>query len=433
MDTDRLFLLETPTIRAAFLLLTALLVPAAAVIARRRGAALPGPMLFGCALAFALAVTLTPAPAGGQGLAGVCTSGHTFLTHGPDTQWYLNLLLTAPAAFLAARLTGRALPVLLGSVLLSLATELTQAAIPTLARACDVDDLTANVIGAALAVLAARLWERRRRPPRVTVPPARGPLYACATACALLAVVLATMVRPEPDARAAPELSPGRRAAVERAARDLWGESVPITRIAWDGDTESGVVVSSGSGFTSFAWPSLTPLRGTRSVEADGPATGAAVAADEQVERAQRYMRAHFPWAGRAGTTSWPVGDTGRRLVSWRHRVDGVLMPMRLDVVVDRAGAVASFAAVDEPDPTLPPALVDEARARAAAQAARRGRTFGVPILLAVRSTAGWRPAWSFPTEPTNPSNTTAPSTSPDLAAESPRTVVDAVTGAVLP
>ncbi|TDU74493.1 hypothetical protein [Streptomyces sp. KS 21] len=227
----------------------------------------------------------------------------------------------------------------------------------------------------------------------------RSAVALAALAAVLVAVLLASTARTAPTASAYEEPSPRQHAEAERADRALWGEGIGVvTRVEWDREPgQPTLVVVHGQGFTAFAWPSLEPLRGMRNVEADPPAAGAALPAADQVRQAESWMRARFPWAARAAASSWPVGDTGRRVVSWRHVVDAVLMPMRLDIVVDRAGGIVSFSAVDEPDPPLPPVAVDEARARAVAAAARPGPSVGTPVLLAVPSGGGWRPAWSFP------------------------------------
>ncbi|MFJ3922246.1 hypothetical protein [Streptomyces sp. NPDC090022] len=276
--------------------------------------------------------------------------------------------------------------------------------------------------------------------------------------CAVVAVLFATLVRTAPTTPAAEGLPAEQRVRAERAARALWGRDVPVTGVeratgagAGAGEPET-VVVTSDQGYTEFSWPGLKPLRGIRDAEASqekntptsptGP-----VGPDDQQRRAEEFMWANFPWADRARVTSWALGDSGRRVFSWRRTVESVLMPMRLDVVLDRSGAVASFAAVDEPDPRLPPVEVGEERAVAAAAAARPGVRPGRPTLLAVQIGGAWRAAWSFPAAATEPN--TLPGASPAAAAEPnaspgaaadpdrssgtvPRTLVDASTASVL-
>ncbi|MFE3558921.1 hypothetical protein ACFXKW_29290 [Streptomyces sp. NPDC059193] len=261
----------------------------------------------------------------------------------------------------------------------------------------------------------------RRKPRRV--------LLAVTGLCAVLAVALGSQLgtgSTAPPAPPADALSGEQRARAEQAARALWGAGIPVTGVERrTGPVPEAVVVASGQGYTEFSWPGLKPLSGTRSVEEDqdeGARAGGGPA--EQQRGSEEFMRAHFPWADGAQVTSWALGDTGRRVFSWRRTVDSVLMPMRLDIVVDRSGAAVSFAAVDEPDPQLAPVEVGEEQAAAVAAAARPGVPLGRPVLLAVPVGGGWRPAWSFPGEATDSA------ASPGGA---PRTVVDAGTAALLP
>jgi hypothetical protein len=79
-----------------------------------------------------------------------------------------NVVLFVAPALLAAVATRRPLLVLGAASVLSAAVEALQAAVPALGRSCDTSDWLSNTIGAALgvalAVVALRLADGRRRP-----------------------------------------------------------------------------------------------------------------------------------------------------------------------------------------------------------------------------------------------------------------------------
>ncbi|MGP3690208.1 hypothetical protein ACTVZO_36860 [Streptomyces sp. IBSNAI002] len=273
-------------------------------------------------------------------------------------------------------------------------------------------------------------------------------LLAVTGLCAVLAVLAVALGSPAGTGSAAPAaptavaLSGEQRARAEGAARALWGAGVPVTGVERGTDPAAeAVVVTSGQGYTEFSWPDLKPLSGTRSMEVndgdgDDEDAHAGGGPAEQQRGGEEFMRAHFPWADGARVTSWALGDTGRRVISWRRAVDSVLMPMRLDIVVDRSGTAVSFVAVDEPDPRLAPVEVGEEQATAVAAAARPGVPPGRPVLLAVPVGGGWRPAWSFPGSASGSvtgaatGTATGPAGSPGDAT---RILVDAGTAALLP
>lgn len=77
--------------------------------------------------------------------------------------------------------------------------------------------------------------------------------------------------------------------------------------------------------------------------------------------RAVEYMQKHFPWAQDATVASAPSGELGDWQISWHKNAGGLGAPMRLDIVVDAEGKIASFAARDVPKLPLPPARLDAA------------------------------------------------------------------------
>ncbi|UNO40497.1 hypothetical protein [Streptomyces sp. MST-110588] len=87
---------------------------------------------------------------------------------------------------------------------------------------------------------------------------------------------------------------------------------------------------------------------------------------------ATRYAQMHAAW-GLPGSKVLVngVGDTSKLgwMVSWRRRQGKVLLPIRLDVLVERSGRITELIARNISDPRLPPVRINESKAVAAAYA----------------------------------------------------------------
>ncbi|MFC8718781.1 VanZ family protein, partial [Kitasatospora sp. NPDC057198] len=176
-----------PLLFPAFAVLGVLFGTAAFLLARRRGRAPLGPVLWAVALAGESAVTLTPTTSGSFGRPScVFDPGGWEVAHG--LQGSLNLALYVPLAAFGVWVFRRPLSVAAGCVLLSAGTELTQTVLRT-GRSCDAADLLDNSSGALLgtAVAVAVLASAGRR----WSAPWRDALGALATGGALAAVALA--------------------------------------------------------------------------------------------------------------------------------------------------------------------------------------------------------------------------------------------------
>ncbi|MEU5215475.1 hypothetical protein AB0G79_04635 [Streptomyces sp. NPDC020807] len=84
-------------------------------------------------------------------------------------------------------------------------------------------------------------------------------------------------------------------------------------------------------------------------------------------------------------------------MTSWRRSdARGVLMPMRLDVQVDRTGRSSQVTMNDVPDQTVAKPRVSREAALAAVLGPEQGRASGTPsaVLLAAQHGSAWVPAW---------------------------------------
>ncbi|MFJ5156742.1 hypothetical protein ACIQCF_35375 [Streptomyces sp. NPDC088353] len=200
-------------------------------------------------------------------------------------------------------------------------------------------------------------------------------------------------------------------------------------------------------GVLDIEWPSHEVTSGL--LQPTSPALGpdtAPVSDGAALKVGTAFVHDHFPWA-LAGRTNVSAAEPQQasKLVSWRSRKNGVLMPMRMDVLVGPDHEIISFTARHIPDPELPSVRVDRRQAQAIATRKFPGGVVHSSELLARTDNTGhWRPYWMLSVGP--PGATAAPSqdgvaqdgvpdevsSSQSTAAPSSHTLLlDAVTGAV--
>ncbi|MEK8145255.1 hypothetical protein NKH18_39360 [Streptomyces sp. M10(2022)] len=168
------------------------------------------------------------------------------------------------------------------------------------------------------------------------------------------------------------------------------------------------LMITLETGFAELSWPDKEQL--TASLESSsepGPGSfavaGAGAApktADDALRIATKYAKERFPWGTKdSHVKSFPVGDDAEFgwMVSWRSRIDGVLMPMRLDVQINRAGRVSALLTRHPEGSVLFPTRVSEKQAAASASEFAGGAKTDAGNLLAVRREGEWRAQWIFP------------------------------------
>ncbi|MFJ7269313.1 hypothetical protein ACIQV3_22175 [Streptomyces sp. NPDC099050] len=159
------------------------------------------------------------------------------------------------------------------------------------------------------------------------------------------------------------------------------------------------ITVAADSASLQFSWPDRRELRMSSSLPVESVPEAQRMGKEPATAAAVAYMRQHFPWARDAAVKAEPSGDMGDWHISWKKTAAGVLMPLRLDLVVDARGRIASFSSRDIPDPRLAPVLVDAAAARSIVMeaAAPASPNLGDPFLAALPVHDTWRPVWRFP------------------------------------
>ena len=362
---------------------------------------------FSTSLAVELVATLYPtalrAPA-----QMVCTVQSDLIGALLATQGLMNLALYVPLGFFAALLSRRPVAAWAGATLLSATTEITQAITPGMGRSCDSGDLLTNSLGAALGCLLAILCSlllKRFHPgaPRVHV--GLRQLRLSAASLVLGTGVLAsasltgiTFV----SSSVADDMLPAtaQTAAAARAAHIFFGASTSPTHVQFIPGSfgQPGVVdIATPMGNLTLAWPSQEITSGFFSAQVRPTKQAPGLSDTAALADATAYARSHFSWGLVDSFTLVNAGPpgTGSKDVEWRSRVNGVLMPMRLGIIVEANGQIGAFEAKDVMAPPLPHVNVTKAQATAKALAASPGDTIVSSELLAQQASNGsWHVRW---------------------------------------
>ncbi|MFB7636687.1 VanZ family protein [Streptomyces sp. NPDC056149] len=333
-------------------------------------------------------------------------------------QGLLNLLLFLPIGFFGLMALRSLLPILSGSILLSLATELLQTLLPWVHRGCDSSDLEMNSLGGiAGALLAWALLRFRRRPVALLRRHARATALTSAVLLGGAAIAWALWITPTAVDATSLQLTGGKeQQAAQKAIRQAFGDRYTINNVQLRpgvDDAPDTLLVALDSGSAELSWPDASQLNvslesSSQTTSASFPVPGvthAPAGEKDALPIARRYAEEHYPNELRdAEPQVYPVGERAELgwIVSWRRRDgNGVLMPMRLDVQINTAGRVSQLLVRSADDPRdLPPVKVDKASAQRAAL-----DSLGLPKgadhvraseseLLAVQRGGKWRAQW---------------------------------------
>ncbi|MFB7382884.1 VanZ family protein [Kitasatospora purpeofusca] len=331
----------------------------------------------------------------------VCTVQRDLIGAMSNTQGLMNIALFVPAGFLVSLLSRRPVSTGVGLVLLSAVVEAVQAVTPGVGRSCDTADLWDNALGAAVGCGLAFLWGMRNSDRPLLASrreAARGSMVlGGGSALIVLAVVPFVTVVPA-DATENTLAGPAQKAAAAKAFQEFFGPAATSTSVQYVAGSfgQPGTVsVTGAEGSLTLDWPAaeaVTGLVGPVPDQAPGELSD-----DAALASATRFAQAHFPWAlsGSYTRTDSQPNAGGARTVQWRSRVDGVLMPMRLDILVTGSGQISSFSARHVEPPVLPRTTVTEEAARKTATSAHPGAAVTSAELLAQADPAGvWHPRW---------------------------------------
>ncbi|TXC94249.1 VanZ family protein [Streptomyces sp. ISID311] len=349
---------------------------------------------------------------GGTQGAGTCVANLSLLEPFGTEQGLLNCLMFTPVGFMGVIVTRRVVPAFACGVALSALIETAQGALPAIGRACDTSDLVSNSVGSMLgAFIGFALvrfqksdltpWRMRRSPAVIT----------CTAFSVLLGTVWITSIQTH-SVRATEAVGSAagdqRHAAVD-AVHQAFGDHYAVGNVQFSSslDSDRGTVMASlPVGFVQVNWPEANEITASLDMSDSGKPSGfpvpgapAHVGNSTQAKKAATtYAQTHFSWALPGSKTEVsPVGKKASLgwLVSWRRYHNSVLMPMRLDVQIDRTGHVSQLSTRKVPDVATPPSRIKKDEALRIAKSSSPGcQKAEAGELLAVQNRPKWHAVW---------------------------------------
>ncbi|MGW5508983.1 VanZ family protein [Streptomyces albogriseolus] len=330
-------------------------------------------------------------------------------------QGQLNVLLFVPFGLFATLSTGRPLFSLVAGVVLVSGVETAQAVVPFISRLCDSDDLITNIVGVFAGVVLGSVIRRYMRgtPPIGRLMVKRAAMGGVIVA-ALVAGAWLTLIHPVRTVlpTAVPEADADQVRALNAALDEAFQGAFEIESADYLEDVEGEGLVTAQipGGFAEITWPNheqftvhLTPTyhgEGVYAYEIPKVSRPSRTAQEAKLV-ATRYASQYAPWALRDSKVTVRAIDDRSDIgwiVEWRRWRGEVLMPMRLDIVIEPSGRMTDLMVRRIDDPQLPPERVGEAEAWKAfedhfsVKVAVEDRE--QPIYLAERRDGQWRIHW---------------------------------------
>ncbi|MFE2943358.1 VanZ family protein [Streptomyces sp. NPDC059255] len=362
----------------------------------------------------AATISLTLWTTGGD-TAAQCVVNKDILEPFGTVQGQLNVAMFVPFGLLGALATRRLALMAPLCALFPALIETFQGLAPFISRLCDTSDFVSNTIGAALGVAVGFLANKAFKTSTArTTQVSRRPLIACGALAVILAGSWLVWMEPIVVERTVTQrtTSSAQESAIRNALDEAFGgyfkpDSFEFTP---QGDGESGTIMANfKAGAAELSWPE--PEQFTVNLISSDlekghtfpvPGVSGPVSSNEEAERvAVAYAENFAPWGLRESEISVSRIDEQADLgwiISWRRWDRKVLLPMRLDVVVEPDGRVRDLIARNIDDPEIPKVNISEDNAWAvlndhygnAADGAERGE----PVLLAARRDGAWRVHW---------------------------------------
>ncbi|MFF2065830.1 VanZ family protein [Streptomyces sp. NPDC058200] len=330
-------------------------------------------------------------------------------------QGQLNAGMLVPFGLLGTLATRRRSLMASLSVLFPALIETTQGLAPFISRLCDTSDLIANTAGAACGVAIGVFVNRFVRAPNSSARHAsRYPLIACGAFAVILAGSWLAWVEPVVMERTVSQTSANaaQEAAIKDALRDAFGgrytaDSVEFT--PGEGDTGS-IMAQFSAGAAELSWPdgeqlsvTLIPARVETGHTFPVPGVSGPVTSDKEAKGvAVAYARQFASWGLKGSKINVQRVDQQEDLgwlVSWRRWDGDVLLPMRLDVLVESGGRVSDVSSrrIDDPEPLSKVNISEQQAWKLFGQhfgSVADDAEHGEPVLLAARRDGAWRVHW---------------------------------------
>ncbi|MEU2931047.1 hypothetical protein ABZ636_39565 [Streptomyces sp. NPDC007251] len=183
---------------------------------------------------------------------------------------------------------------------------------------------------------------------------------------------------------------------ITAAAKDVFGDQAELQQIqAEKQDGHLVITATTDRGSLMGWWPEKKLIE---SIPKDNQAEAGPVRQKEAVQIGARFARKWFADEIRGAklTTHVLAKDVSNHAMyqlTYRPYVNGLMMPMRLDITVTSSGRIIGFTARPIADPALPKTTLDKSKAEDFV----RKRTHVSPVaavLLAQKVDGKWRPVW---------------------------------------
>ncbi|MEV4682963.1 VanZ family protein [Streptomyces kurssanovii] len=332
------------------------------------------------------------------------------------TQGQLNILLFTPFGLFAALATRR--PVFSAGlgILFTASVETAQAAMPYVARLCDTDDLATNAAGVLIGVIVGTLT-CRIAPGGTPLAPfvVRRAVIAGTATSLIIVAVWATAIEP---VRAVlptevPIASVQQVQALDTALEAAFDDAYVVKEANFHHNVEGPDTINTPlpGGFAELTWPDrekltihFTPTNhgeGTHAYRIPGTSKPVRTAEEAQ-EVATLFAQRRMPWALRdSNVRTWPIDandDSLGWVVEWRRWQGKLLMPMRLDIVIEPSGRLTGLIARDVDDPKLPRIEINKDEAWQAFESHHKIKPGQAeraePVYLVEREGDEWRVHW---------------------------------------
>ncbi|MBP2472701.1 hypothetical protein JOF53_001573 [Crossiella equi] len=361
-------------------------------------------VLLGVSGALVVATALTPSRGGG-GAFGVCRVA----VPGPEpvltTSGVLGLALFVPVCLVAVLVFRRVWLTLAAGAVAAVAVEVGHALVPALGKACDTDHLLVHLLGVLVGTVLGGVATgfRRAAPPRFP----RLPWLVAGAVAVVCTALTAVLVRPAVDTPVPEPVTASREQddlLRDTARRFLGPEAGHQLREVRPVEDKTLLIATLTSGGTSrgtvyLDWPAgeVTAAEFTPPLAPSPNPVDATAARDI----ATLLARTHFPWALAAELRVQPT-PSGDFSASWRQHRDGILLPLRADLLLDKQGALVQFSTAKIPAPPLCAVTITQSQAETTATTARPGRQVARGELVARQVNNQWTPVWSLGLVPLN-------------------------------
>ncbi|MFJ9808958.1 VanZ family protein [Streptomyces sp. NPDC101158] len=348
----------------------------------------------------------------------VCVGNRDLIEPFTTDQGLLNAGLFLPIGLLGALATRKIAGTIAFGVVLTFAIETLQGALTFLGLGCDTSDLQMNSLGVAIGALAGWLITTFEKPRTSFLHPWRArSAYTAVSAVAALGLVWGLAIEPQAvdQTLGIGRADSAQEEAVRAAVDNAFDGHYEVSRIDFaSGPDGTGTVMAQlvGGGSAELRWPDRDTFHAYLDMSSTGepsgyplPGSAAAPGNEEQAQAlAQAYAARHAAWGlTDAQPKTTKVGEKAELgwMTSWR-RFDrnGVLMPMRLDIQIDRVGRVSQLIMTNTPDPQISPPRIPKESAISALLTANKLDGATIPrssvttALLAMKSNGTWIPAW---------------------------------------